>query len=236
LTPEAKSQAARLDGDVAIAVQAVARASDVAIDGWAVEKVVQSESAWATWKRHHVRLRLREAVDAGLLERRWEGHHGRMMMVTLEPTGAAKLAEVQKRFGYRYVAPTRPPRLDAVIHHVLVVEASSWELSNRGAKFLRLLGDESLRSMSRKGRILAAGARDESLPDGRLRMQEPGRTTATWLDIEIIVSKYTDEMIQSKCTELDPLTTAFYVPTLRLQRRVERLTGLIPHLFPSASV
>lgn len=112
-----------------------------------------------------------------------------------------------------------------------MVEASLQILSDSNAHFLRLLGDESLRSLSRGGRAIAAGSRDDALPDGRLFYRPAGEgNTPSRVDLEILVSKYTDAQIRKKYDELGPSGTLFFAPTARLCQRVVALGYPRPRL------
>lgn len=75
---------------------------------------------------------------------------------------------------------------------------------------------------------MKAGAQDQKLPDGRLiyRLQSGRDMTA---DIELLTSKYTDQVIKTKYNELSE-RTLFFAPTQRLADRTERIVGRRPYV------
>lgn len=222
--------AAGSEGELRRALLAVVGQADEGLGGWADERLIWKSDIIGPYHLWNIRSILKKWIGRGYLERRLSQTKGQVFMFTLEPKGRETLDQWSRRFGRTHPTPTRPPRLDSSVHHLLVVEASIREIAMRQARFLRLLGDEDLRSLTRKGRRMQAGVADQALADGRLRMMEPGALQPVWLDIEILISKYTDEAIKAKYKDLDPATVVFYAPTEKLIGRVERLVGARPHL------
>lgn len=229
LSDQGRAWAPASEGEQRRVLLAVHQACRDDQEGWAAEDDVVADEQLGRSHRWTLRSTLKRYVAHGVLERRRNRALGALSLVTLEAGGTDLLRELAARAG-RPLQTTRPPRVDCAIHHLLVVEAGAREVARRGARFRRLWGDEDLRSRSRRGRVMRAGASDVSLPDGRLLMREADAERDTWLDIEILISKYTSEGIQEKFRVLPKETTVYYAPTPRLVTRVERLTGVRPLL------
>lgn len=141
---------------------------------------------------------------------------------TLTPAGVDVLASDRPpRMGRQ--EPTRAPRHDQAAHHLLTIEAAIDYLEVTGGDFVRLLGDEDLRSHSRRGRK----TEKESLPDGQLWYHIPGQTSPLNQLIEVIVGKYSDDMIRGKVEGLAGQHVLFAAPTASATTRTYRQTGQV---------
>lgn len=208
----------------------LAAADDPVLDTWVPEQELWHEVFSNYSKVRHVRHRLKRLADDGLIDRRRTRPPRSTVVVSLGQLGRERLEQHYAKYGRKLPEPTRPPRLDQSIHHLLVVAASIQILQQAKGRLLRLLGDESLRSSARSGRTMEAGSSDVKLPDGRLTFRGRGAGDPTRIDIEILVSKYTNEQIQAKIDELGPTGTLFFAPTSRLCERTYDLTGVRPIL------
>lgn len=177
----------------------------------------------------NARWRLHQLVKQGILKRERTRPRGQQTLLTLAPAGHKKLIERNQLRGLAYPTPTRPPRVDQSVHHLLVVEAAVRILDHTKGHFVRLYGDESLRSAARKGRQLRRGDQEEILPDGRL-LYRTADGKRRKVDIEILVSKYTDTQILKKYESLAPAGTLFFACTPRLCDRTQRLVAHRPIL------
>ncbi|HEX7071401.1 MAG TPA: hypothetical protein VF190_11370 [Rhodothermales bacterium] len=200
------------------------------VERWVEESPLAAAAFPGTEDVYYVRYRLKQLAAAGLLERCRSPELRGVLVASLSQAGENSLLAEYRRRGRATPRLTRPPRLDQSIHHLLVVAASINVLLAANARFTRLEGDEDLRSQSRQGRRLTAGAADVAIPDGRLTYRVPGEAATRRADIEILVSKYTDEQIKKKYAELLPSGTLFFAPTRRLCDRVEALVGRRPVL------
>lgn len=189
------------------------------------------EHAYPTYrKRSHVRWRLKQFVEKGLLEHREETPPKRLLLIKLSDKGREYLLRSYQRRGSKPPPFVRPPRLDQAVHHLLVLESALRILAQSKHTFVLLLGDEELRSRSRMGRILAAGMQDEALPDGRLYYRHFATNQIDHIDIEILTSKYSDEQIRKKYAQLPHGRTLFFACGPRLCQRAKLLTGHTPIL------
>lgn len=200
-----------------------------ALDGWSEEDAIW-RARFQRWShRRNVRAQLSRAVREGYLERKPFRQHRTLSIVALSDEGEQALRARYTEAGHPAPFIVRYPRPDHIEHHLLAVEASLHILKNTQSQFLRLMGDEDLRSQLRAGTIFEAGHQEErALPDGRLFLQnQQGRRHS--VDIEIFVSNYTDEQIQAKYEALKDLNCQFYAPGQAFCDRVEGLTGVRPH-------
>lgn len=229
MTEQSRQAAATLGGWRRRVLVALHGAEDGYTDRWVPEPAVFGDALSGYSNERDARARLTAMVKSDLLERTKSRPSRHLDLVTLAPRGEDHVAQQYRSKGRRAPLPTRSPRVDHSIHHLLVVEACAWILRDEGGRFVRLWGDEDLRSQARRGRRMSAGTTEESLPDGRLlyatRAGERRR-----IDIEIIVSKYTDEQIQAKYEELDGRRTLFFATSPALCERVLDLTGHRPLL------
>jgi hypothetical protein len=216
---------------------AVARHAAASDDGWVDEDCLLPALYPHIVKPKHARYKLRAHVAAALLEEIEYGvvpltlyeHVPVVEVVTLAAAGATAVAEWYASKGYKAPPATRSPRPDQAVHHLLVVCASLAILrEHTGRQLLQLWGDEDLRSQTRVGRVAQAGVAQAALPDGRLRFIDADGTPGT-VDIEIIVSDYSDAKIVAKYTELAP-GTRYFGPTPRVCERVSRLGYAMPDL------
>lgn len=175
------------------------------------------------------RRKLNQMVLKGVLEQEQPRSRRRLTLVTLTKLGHDEIERWYAARGRRAPTPTRAPRIDQSVHHLLVVEAALRILTRTGGKFVRLYGDESLRSATRKSIQTEAGSTTEPLPDGRLIYREEGGKLRK-IDIEILVGKYTDEQIVTKYKTLAPAGTLFFACTRRLCERARKLAGVRPLL------
>lgn len=198
------------------------------IGSWADEDDVWKDAFSTFSSRPAVRHRVREMVKKGWVEEGTYPSSDGLTVVTLTPKGLEHLNHRRKRLGGEFIYSTRPPRPDQALHHLLTLEAAIRVLRMTRSRLIRFLGDEDLRSQSRKGRLMKAGAQDQKLPDGRLiyRLQSGRDMTA---DIELLTSKYTDQVIKTKYNELSE-RTLFFAPTQRLADRTERIVGRRPYV------
>lgn len=196
--------------------------------GWADEDAIWIASYPGYKDRKAVRFRIRRMVTMGWIESRVYPTPNSTSFLVLTSKGLDRINRQRGQRGGNPMRATRTPREDQVVHHLLCVQAAIRILTLTGGKLLRLHGDEDLRSFSRTGRRLRSGSSDEKLPDGRLvlRLQDGSKRAA---DIEILTSKYTDEVILKKYDELSE-ATYFFAPTPALVERTEALVGRRPHL------
>lgn len=180
-------------------------------------------------RMRNARWRLNELVRCGVLERERTRPRHFLTLVTLTRLGHAELVQRHAQMGREFPAPTRAPRTDQGVHHLLVVEAATRIMQRTRGDFIRLYGDESLRSASRKGRRMETGNDTEPLPDGQLIYRSRDGQDRS-VNIEILVSKYTDAQILRKYATLGPSGTLFFACTRRLCDRVHRVTGRRPIL------
>jgi hypothetical protein len=233
LTNAGRCRALGSSGRIRRVLTAVHGAADPALDGWSDELVVWEAAFPGIAAAHAVRARLTAAVKAGYLERRATRPLKRVPVVSLTAPGEQRLTDwrrtsfVDARAGV--LAPTRVPRPDQVVHHLLAVSAAIQVLHASGAEFVRLLGDEDLRSSSRQGRVLTRGETDMALPDARLAYRRSGTDAVSTADIEILVGSYANAKIVEKYRRLPP-GTLYFAPTALLQDRVAALDLPRPHL------
>lgn len=233
VTPAGARDAASSSGRLRRILAGVHAAADPDLDGWSDELVVWESTFPDIAAAHAVRTRLNGVVKRGLLERRMSRLPKQLPVVTLTVAGAQRIADfrrasfVDARAGA--LAPTKAPRSDHVVHHLLAVSAAIQVMHARGSRFVRLVGDEDLRSASRQGRVLTRATTDVALPDARVTHRAPGHDTVETTDIEILVGSYANTKIVEKYSRLPP-TTLFFAPTALLQDRVAALGLPRPHL------
>lgn len=233
LTDAGRDAAPRSEGRVRRVLIGVHTASDPELGGWSDELAVWETAFAGIAAAHAVRTRLMSAVRQGYLERRATRSPKALPVVSLTDAGAQRLADwrrasfIDARAGH--LAPTRVPRPDHVVHHLLAVSAAIQVVHARGARFVRLLGDEDLRSLSRHGRVLTRAEADMALPDARVMYRPTGGNTDVTTDIEILVGTYANAKLIEKHRRL-PVGTLFFAPTALLQERVEALGLARPHL------
>lgn len=197
-------------------------------DSWADEDDIWQEAFRTYSQRKAVRHRLRQMIQKGWIEEGLYPFFSGIAVVTLTPKGLEVLNRERQRRGREIIQPTRPPRLDQAVHHLLTLEAAIRVLRMTRSRLIRFWGDEDLRSHARKGRALKAQIQDEKLPDGRLFYQlKSGRNMTA--DIELLTSKYTDQVIKKKYKELSE-RTLFFALTERLAKRTERIVGRRPYV------
>lgn len=233
MTDAGRDAAPRSEGRTRRILVGVHAASDPELGGWSDELAVWETAFPGIAAAHAVRTRLMTVVKQGYLERRASRPPKALPVVSLTDTGARRLIDwrrasfVDAREGD--LAPTRVPRPDHVVHHLLAVSAAIQVVHARGARFVRLLGDEDLRSLSRQNRMLTRAKTDVALPDARVLYRPAGGNTVVTTDIEILVGTYANAKIIEKHRRL-PAGTLFFAPTALLQERVEALGLARPHL------
>ncbi|MDQ6828121.1 MAG: hypothetical protein M3081_04565, partial [Gemmatimonadota bacterium] len=204
--------------------------------GWASVPAIIAEGFSGSVARDHIHRRLDAMVTRGLLVRRNLPSAGTVTLIVPTRAGEQEWSRLMTaRAGRPIAALSRPPRHDQAIHHLLTVQAALM-LLRTGGRLLALLGDEALRSRTRRGVRFERGIRAGSLPDGRLYYLEGVGIDSTKvrrsIDIEVLVSGYSDKAIRTKVANLPPTSTRFFVPTARLRDRVHDLTGVEPHVMP----
>lgn len=197
-------------------------------DSW-----VDEDEAWRTavpdWShRRNVRRRLLRLEEEGLLAKRWLRPRGEADRITMTEQGLKMLDRAYTMRGVIPPRPTRPPRLDQTVHHLLVVLAATRIVSARSGRLLRLWGDEDIRSQQRSGQSSHSSSHG-GLPDGRLLFRDADHQRKT-VDIEIIDGKYTDKKIQEKWEDLRDGRVVFFATTPNVLHRCERLGVSRPRL------
>src|SRR5690606_23454985 len=119
-------------------------------------------------------FRLRALVEGGLLDSESFPSGWHTKIVTLEEAGAKVLAAASRDTGAPPPHICPPPRLDQAGHHLLTVQTALLVLYRTTGRVIRFLGDESLRSESRRGQRSRRGRSTEQLPDGRLEFVADG--------------------------------------------------------------
>lgn len=223
LTALGSHQAARAQGEMRKALFGVYQAQDAT--GWADERLIVDGNLlpYHTW---NVRSILKRYVTAGYLERKRSRSRHHVPMVTLTEIGVGLLEKAAHKEGHPMEPATRPPRLDNAVHHLLVIESAMAEARRRKAGIRKIWGDEDLRSRQRKGK--KAQGQHGALPDGRI-VFEPLIGAPFEVDLEVLISKYTDVQIAEKYACLGP-DAVFYATTSRLCLRVAGLVGKRPFL------
>lgn len=194
--------------------------------GWAGEDAVWTEAYPGYSDRHAVRHRLKKYHDEGLVEINAYPSPHVTHAISIRRGAFKKLNRALARRGTAPLDLVRVPRVDQTGHHLMTVQAALLILNSTDGTLVRFQGDEDLRSKSRKGRRIRAGTRDDSYPDGRMTFRDRDGTERR-SDIEILTSKYTDQVICKKHEGLEA-GTIFAAPTARLADRVETLTGRRP--------
>lgn len=217
-------------GEVRRVIDTILALGDPEFNFLLAERVLWRNAYPSYSKRSHVRWRLKLLVEQGLIEHVEEAGRQHLDVITLSPEGHNYLTQIYQRRGEKPPPFVRAPRLDQSTHHLLVVESALRILARSGHKFVLLLGDEELRSRSRLGRTMLAGSRDETLPDGRLFYRDISTGQIASIDIEILVSKYSDDQIRKKYSELPLNRTLFFACGSRLCKRAQALTGHRPIL------
>lgn len=215
------------------ALLAIHGSASRSLDGWSDERTIWFASYPRVSAVRVARAHLTQLVRSREAERRptRQRHHVPAYSITDEGTAALRQsceesggAATSDPFGTECPSPTRPPRPDQAIHHLLLVSAAASVLYDRRATLLLLRGDEDLRSQTRVGRTIVEGDSLGKLPDGRLQYLRPDRPGVETVDIEILIANYSDEQIASKYAVLAP-GTLFFAPTADLCHRV-RESGL----------
>lgn len=229
LTQRGERSAPHLNGWRRRVVIAIHKEGKAAHEGWVTEDLIWSEALQGYSHRRNVRARLRKLVAEGGLETKETKPKNEIQLLTLSPSGEDFIKESYIKEGDSFSNFTRTPRVDHAIHHLLSVEATIVLLNATNGTLLQLKGDEDLRSESRRGRSLAKGEKDVKLPDGLLIYKEEGGAVRE-VELEILVSKYSDEQILEKYEEFDPSKVLFFAPTVALRERTKALTGFAPLL------
>lgn len=227
LSERGRDTAARTES-VPVRRTLVAIERNAAEHGWATEEDVWVEAYPGHRSAATVRYQIRQFEQQRWVESRIFPAAGRLRIVALSPRGWIYVAKLRRQHGLPMLPLPPSPRQDQITHHLLTVHAALYVLRNTGGTLLGYSNDESLRSEQRKGRKTQRGDELGALPDGRLTYRLPdGRLGRA--EIEVLSSKYTDQMLVDKHAALGPGTT-FFAMTRRLADRVERLTAHRPIL------
>lgn len=223
--------AERRPGPVTVSVLgALVDATMPGSDIWLEEDELWSRALPHWQHRSKVRQRLRKLESRDLVTHRETSRNGEVEVFSLSREGEKRLKGWFHQRGLPAPRFTRPPGIRFFAHHLLTVQGAALLRRATGFKFIRLLGDEDLRSDLRTGRTMTTGTSDPLLPDGRLRLgrRQGDRSEILEWDIETLTGGYTDEKIREKLQALDPDTTLFVGPTTSVCDRAERLTGHRP--------
>jgi hypothetical protein len=239
LTGRGLDRAAGSTGELHRVLRAVAECR-LPVIGWADEGQVIPRAFPGTDDPYYARYRLKAWAREGLIDRKMTRPAATVQMVTLADGGVRARLEWARAEGRTPSAPVRPPRMDHAIHHLLVISACQRILEERQGRFLRLLGDEDLRSremLRRNRRSRAAGARrgsaprssegDRTLPDGWLFYAPASGGPPRSVLIEILIGKYTTDLIKEKYEKL-PRRTRFFATSPGACLRAEAHRGAHP--------
>ena len=195
-------------------------------EGRARERSVQRHPVFSGYKDPAgVRYRIRSLVKKGWVEETSIPDSDTTSGYQLTDAGIREYEALRRDPN---LASVRAPRVDQMGHHLLTAQVATLVVIHSGGELLRLEGDETMRSESRKGKRSRTRFSKEKLSDGRLRFRDSNNADRI-AEIEILTSKYSDDVITAKYRDL-PEHTIFAAPTNRLVRRTKRLTGRSPLL------